>query len=59
MIFATGFRGNMKYLVEEVFGPGIAEQMGDFWTLNKEGELKGAFKPTKRRQSLALEWNFS
>jgi hypothetical protein len=49
----------MKCLVEEIFGSEIAEQMGDFWTLDKEGELKGAFKPTKRRQSFALEWNFS
>jgi len=38
----------MKYLVEEIFGPEIAEQMGDFWTLDREGELKGAFKPTDR-----------
>ena len=39
----------MKYMVEEIFGPEVAEQMGDFWTLDKEGEVKGAFKPCGRK----------
>jgi hypothetical protein len=38
----------MKYMVEEIFGPDVAEKMGDFWTLDKEGEIKGAFKPCGR-----------
>ena len=41
-------------MVEEIFGPEIAEQMGDFWTLDKEGEIKGAFKPCGRRLPLPL-----
>ena len=49
IVFATGFRGNMKYMAEEIFGPEIAEQMGDFFTLDEEGELKGAFKPCGRK----------
>lgn len=49
IVFATGFKGNMRYMAEEIFGPEIAEQMGDFWTLDKEGELKGAFKPCGRK----------
>ena len=49
IVFATGFKGNMKYMVEEIFGPEVAEQMGDFWTLDKEGEVKGAFKPCGRK----------
>jgi hypothetical protein len=48
IVFATGFKGNMKYMVEDIFGPDIAEQMGDFWTLDKEGEIQGAFKPCGR-----------
>ncbi|KIW71278.1 hypothetical protein PV04_03461 [Phialophora macrospora] len=46
IVFCTGFRGNMRKNVEELFGPEIAAQVDDFWTLDAEGELKGAFKPT-------------
>lgn len=35
--------------MEGIFGSEIAEQMGDFWTLDKEGELRGAYKPTNRK----------
>ena len=49
IVFATGFKGNMRYMAEELFGSEIAEQMGDFWTLDDEGELKGAFKPCGRK----------
>lgn len=48
IVFATGFQGNMRYLVEEIFGSEIAEQMGDFWALDREGEIKGAFKSCGR-----------
>ncbi|PMD38029.1 putative flavin-containing monooxygenase [Hyaloscypha variabilis F] len=46
VVFATGFEGNMRYLVRDVFGEEIAEQMGDFWGLDKEGELNGVWKGT-------------
>ncbi|PVH81485.1 FAD/NAD(P)-binding domain-containing protein [Cadophora sp. DSE1049] len=45
IVFATGFEGNMRYLVKEIFGDELAELMGDYWGLDREGELKGAFKP--------------
>lgn len=51
VVFATGFKGNVKYLVEDIFGSEVAEQMGDYWTFDKEGEIKGAFKPTDRKLS--------
>lgn len=51
IIFATGFKGNMRYLVQEIFGDEIAEQMGDYWGLDRYGEIKGAFKPTGREFS--------
>jgi phosphoribosylaminoimidazole carboxylase (NCAIR synthetase) len=54
----------MKYMVEEIFGPDVAEKMGDFWTLDKEGEIKGAFKPCGReslyksaRQGFNWRWD--
>ncbi|KAH8691479.1 flavin-containing monooxygenase [Talaromyces proteolyticus] len=46
IVFCTGFRGNMRTNVVELFGRDIAAQVDDFWTLDSEGELKGAFKPT-------------
>jgi hypothetical protein len=49
IVFATGFKGNMQYLVEEIFGPDIAEQMGPYWGLDNQGELKGAYKSCGRK----------
>ncbi|KAH7319169.1 dimethylaniline monooxygenase (N-oxide forming) [Rhexocercosporidium sp. MPI-PUGE-AT-0058] len=46
IVFATGFEGNMRYLVQEIFGDEVAESMGDYWGLDREGEVKGAFKPS-------------
>jgi hypothetical protein len=48
IVFATGFRSNMRYLVQDIFGQEIADQMGDFWNLDKEGELKGFAKSSGR-----------
>lgn len=45
IVFATGFEGNMRYLVREIFGDEIAGLMGDYWGLDDEGELKDAFGP--------------
>jgi len=47
IVFTTGFEGNMKYLVKDLFGEEIAEQMGDFWGLDEEGEIKGAWKANR------------
>lgn len=53
IVFCTGFRGNMRTNVEELFGKEISSQVDDFSTLDTEGELKGAFKPTGRKYSYA------
>ncbi|KAH8652009.1 hypothetical protein BGZ61DRAFT_374837 [Ilyonectria robusta] len=45
VVFATGFVGNLRLVVEDLFGPSVASQVDDFWGLDDEGELKGAFKP--------------
>lgn len=55
LVFATGFKGNMRYLAQEIFGDEVAAQMGDFWGLDKYGEIKGAFKPCGRK-FLLLCW---
>jgi len=44
----------MKSQAEGLFGPEIAGQMGDFWGLDEEGELRGAFKRCGRKCHLAL-----
>lgn len=49
IVFCTGFRANMRINVEELFGKEIADRVDDFYTLDDEGELKGAFKPTGRK----------
>jgi len=54
VVFATGFEGNMRYLVRDVFGEELAEEMGDFWGLDKEGELNGAWKGTGRKFLLTI-----
>jgi len=48
IVFATGFSGNLRDTVEELFGPEVAIRGGTFWGLDDEGELKGAFKPLDR-----------
>lgn len=53
IVFATGFSSNMKYMAEDIFGLEIAEQMGDFWTLDEEGEVKGLAKPGGREFSVS------
>jgi hypothetical protein len=49
IVFTTGFENNMKNQVQEIFGVEIADQMGDFWGLDSEGELMGAYKPCGRK----------
>lgn len=34
----------MRFLVKQIFGQEIGDQMGDFWGLDEEGEIKGAWK---------------
>lgn len=51
IVFATGFVGNMRRQVEQMFGTKVGDRVGDFWGLDEEGELKGAFKPGGRKFS--------
>lgn len=48
IIFATGFEGNMRTAAEEIVGKEIGEQLDDWWGVDKEGELRGAWKPIGR-----------
>ncbi|KAI1614844.1 hypothetical protein EDD36DRAFT_166345 [Exophiala viscosa] len=46
IIFSTGFVGNMRTEVAQIFGKEVGAQADDFWGLDEEGELKGVFKRT-------------
>ncbi|KIX97660.1 uncharacterized protein Z520_06438 [Fonsecaea multimorphosa CBS 102226] len=46
IVYATGFVGNIRQTVYETLGDDVATQVEDFWGLNHEGELLGAFKPS-------------
>ncbi|KAK5033316.1 hypothetical protein LTS07_003618 [Exophiala sideris] len=46
IIFSTGFVGNMRTEVAQIFGKEVAARADDFWGLDEEGELKGVFKRT-------------
>ena len=49
IVFATGFMGSMKDTIREILGSEVADRVEDFWGINEEGELKGAFKPSGRK----------
>lgn len=56
IVFATGFVGNMRRQVDQLLGEEVGRQVGDYWTLDKEGELKGVVRPTGRESSFPFFW---
>ncbi|ORY17305.1 putative flavin-containing monooxygenase [Clohesyomyces aquaticus] len=48
VVFATGFDMDMKTLVESFFGKEVAAEADDYWGVDEEGELLGAFKPNSQ-----------
>lgn len=48
LVFATGFLGNLRDIVRQMFGDKVADKAGDCWGVDDEGEIKGAFKPLGR-----------
>lgn len=55
VIFATGFEGNMRTAAEELVGREVGEQLEDYWGVDSEGELRGAWKPIGRKSSSLLQ----
>lgn len=49
IVFATGFQGNLRNHVENIFGPEVASRAGNCFGLDGEGEVLGAFKPLNRK----------
>ncbi|KIV77303.1 hypothetical protein PV11_09110 [Exophiala sideris] len=46
VVFATGFVGSMKVAIHDLLGSDVAERIEDFWGIDEEGEIKGAFRPS-------------
>lgn len=59
VVFATGFNGNMREMAGTIVGPQVESQLEDFWGLDSEGEIRGAFKHTGRKFDDSLSLNLS
>lgn len=49
IILATGFEGNMRLAAQDIVGETIGAKLEDWWGVDKEGELRGAWKPIGRK----------
>ncbi|KAK4985615.1 hypothetical protein LTR66_008118 [Elasticomyces elasticus] len=52
VVFATGFDGNMRHAATQIVGEDIGDQLEDYWGVDAEGELRGAWKPIGRECTL-------
>ncbi|KAK1765600.1 hypothetical protein QBC33DRAFT_579352 [Phialemonium atrogriseum] len=50
IVHATGFVGNLRDVVRDIFGDEVSARVEDFWGLDSEGEIKGAFKASGQPQ---------
>jgi cation diffusion facilitator CzcD-associated flavoprotein CzcO len=53
IVFATGYQGNMKLLAAPLLEAEVANKLHDYWHVDDEGEIRGAWKPIGRKFSLA------
>jgi 2-polyprenyl-6-methoxyphenol hydroxylase-like FAD-dependent oxidoreductase len=51
IVWATGFKSNTRQEVQDYFGDSVAAQVEDYWGVDGEGEIRGAFKPCGRKWS--------
>lgn len=56
IVFATGFVGNVREMAGSIVGQEIEDQLEDFWELDAEGEIRGAFKYTGRKYLLSFSF---
>lgn len=54
VVFATGFEGNMRLAASSILGREVSDELEDFWGVNEEGELLGAWKPLKCKQGIPI-----
>ncbi|KAJ9603149.1 hypothetical protein H2200_012444 [Cladophialophora chaetospira] len=48
VVFCTGFHTNMLPQAMKMLGPIMHDQLEDFWGIDEEGEIRGAFKRMKQ-----------
>jgi cation diffusion facilitator CzcD-associated flavoprotein CzcO len=51
IIFATGYEGNMKVLAAPMLEDSVVEKLHDYWYVDNEGEIRGAWKPIGRKSN--------
>ena len=51
IVFTTGFQKGLRESIAPIVGSEIADHLEDFWCVDAEGELLGAFKSTGREYS--------
>lgn len=44
IVFATGFEVNLKESIRKLFGDEVADQTDQFFGLDDEGEIRGAWR---------------
>ena len=44
IVFCTGFTNEVRNEAMKFVGPEIGEKLDDYWRLDSEGELRGAYK---------------
>lgn len=44
----------MRHEVTKIVGPEIGNRLDDYWDIDDEGEMRGAYKRMDRKQSLFL-----
>lgn len=54
IVFCTGFENDMRTMIASIVGPQTQEQLDHHWYVDKEGELRGAFKPVGRKNSFPI-----
>jgi cation diffusion facilitator CzcD-associated flavoprotein CzcO len=54
VVLATGFEGNMRLAAADIVGEEVSEKLEDWWGVDCEGELRGAWKPIGRKSNPTL-----
>lgn len=52
IVFATGFEPNYNIATKKIFGPELSDQLQEYWGVDAEGEIRGAWKPVGRKYPL-------
>lgn len=57
IVFCTGFEGNMRTTAASIVGDDIADRLEDFFGVDEEGEIRGAWKPMNCKLSNTSHWS--